>query len=999
VIRAREDRWFEHFRDTGDPRMLAQVFDRTAPELGKVATHLSRDRHAAEDAVQSTFLAAIEAKHEWDAARPLLPWLLGLLVNRVRRLRRQQRSPEATRVTPPAGERDPKDLADASEVDGALRDALQRIPEPYRDTLERHLVHGLAAHEIADAIGVPAGTVRMRLHRGLDQLRQKLPPSLVMGGVLVSMPPGVFAAMRREVLATIPGGTEVGTASAGHFAVGWLGVIMMNKTLMTVLVASLVLVTSRWFLPTEFDPGALPTPAVATPGTTQLVADTRDPLATSAPDAARRAPDLQDAPAERGTLRISLHRADTIEPIERQRVDIVAGLPAGAKMADAGAKAFRVHGFTDADGLATFSLPPGMALVTHTFDPAVEPWQAEIKAGQNVDLVVTLPLRIDSQIEVVDEDGNPVARARIYAGTSKDTMFADAEVGHTDDAGCWQARFTESMVPIRAEHDGFACSSVVELGARDSSARLLLRRQHATLTGTVYTASGTPMAEAIVFLQSLGNGYRDRRPIPIRADAAGRYEYRHAPIGPFILVAAPEMASLGAGMVRADATIAAGQSLTVDLRFGTGPSLTVAVIDQGGRALAERRVAANLRPIDGLWQAMAVFGQLTATTDADGIAEFRGIATGIYSVNDMSSATDRATIVGVAPGADQHVTVTVRSRTWIEARIVDALDHPVVGWQVHLRPAIGGIVTTAETGAEGVVRFDDLPDQLHEVDVHAPKSKVPSLRRAVANGARTTLRVPDSALPTAYVRGTLALVTGMRPEQFHLTIVQRGQPLRILVAVNDDFTFASDGLPAGSYELLITRASDHSRLLHAPIPLELTAATTLDLGTIVLAKFLQMPVEVSVPEGTNRSGLFVAAALPAAPREFGHPPQSATGNTITVPNVPAGDYELLVWGMHLAPTIQSVSFFDGAGPSRIAARPGTSVEFALHGRQQGLVSIVLFRDGLEFLRLHTESRDLTLGFEPGNYRVEMNSSGMRGSAEFVVPTTGKTEPVTIRLSK
>ena len=67
MIRAREDRWFDRYRRNGDPRLLARVFDRTAPELWKVAAHLCRDRHAVEDAVQGTFLVAIEARQAWDA--------------------------------------------------------------------------------------------------------------------------------------------------------------------------------------------------------------------------------------------------------------------------------------------------------------------------------------------------------------------------------------------------------------------------------------------------------------------------------------------------------------------------------------------------------------------------------------------------------------------------------------------------------------------------------------------------------------------------------------------------------------------------------------------------------------------------------------------------------------------------------------------------------------------------------------------------------------------
>ena len=42
--------------------------------LWRVAAHLCRDRHDAEDAVQSSFLSAIESKDAWDGERPLLPY-------------------------------------------------------------------------------------------------------------------------------------------------------------------------------------------------------------------------------------------------------------------------------------------------------------------------------------------------------------------------------------------------------------------------------------------------------------------------------------------------------------------------------------------------------------------------------------------------------------------------------------------------------------------------------------------------------------------------------------------------------------------------------------------------------------------------------------------------------------------------------------------------------------------------------------------------------------
>ncbi len=73
MIRARVDRLFARYRRTGDARLLAKVFDRVAPDLWRLGVHLARDPHLVEDALQSTFLQVIEAPHEWEESRPLVP--------------------------------------------------------------------------------------------------------------------------------------------------------------------------------------------------------------------------------------------------------------------------------------------------------------------------------------------------------------------------------------------------------------------------------------------------------------------------------------------------------------------------------------------------------------------------------------------------------------------------------------------------------------------------------------------------------------------------------------------------------------------------------------------------------------------------------------------------------------------------------------------------------------------------------------------------------------
>ena len=79
MLLRRRDRLFERFRQTGDARALAGVFDLTAPELLRVATHLVGDRATAEDLVQSTFVQVIRCafQHAYDAERIDRPVRLG----------------------------------------------------------------------------------------------------------------------------------------------------------------------------------------------------------------------------------------------------------------------------------------------------------------------------------------------------------------------------------------------------------------------------------------------------------------------------------------------------------------------------------------------------------------------------------------------------------------------------------------------------------------------------------------------------------------------------------------------------------------------------------------------------------------------------------------------------------------------------------------------------------------------------------------------------------
>ncbi len=75
----------------GQPEDLAEVFDRTAQELLRLALHLVTCQADAEDLLQATFLTVIKKARRFDPRRPLLPWLCGILVKHSLRLAEERR--------------------------------------------------------------------------------------------------------------------------------------------------------------------------------------------------------------------------------------------------------------------------------------------------------------------------------------------------------------------------------------------------------------------------------------------------------------------------------------------------------------------------------------------------------------------------------------------------------------------------------------------------------------------------------------------------------------------------------------------------------------------------------------------------------------------------------------------------------------------------------------------------------------------------------------------
>jgi RNA polymerase sigma-70 factor (ECF subfamily) len=164
--------------------LLERLYDEHARGLHR---YLARrlDPASADDLVAETFLQAWEQRERYEPERATVrAWMYGIATNLLRRHARSEvRGLRATaREVGRAHVADGTDTvavarADASVSARKLGSALAELRQEERDVLLLVAWAGLRPAEVADALGIEAGTVRSRLHRARSALRTHLEQS------------------------------------------------------------------------------------------------------------------------------------------------------------------------------------------------------------------------------------------------------------------------------------------------------------------------------------------------------------------------------------------------------------------------------------------------------------------------------------------------------------------------------------------------------------------------------------------------------------------------------------------------------------------------------------------------------------------------------------------------------------------------------------------------------------------------------------------------------
>ncbi|HEY5294904.1 MAG TPA: RNA polymerase sigma factor [Gaiellaceae bacterium] len=151
-------------------------------EVGAIHRYLRRriGRDAADDVTAATFATAFAHWGSYDPARPLRPWLYGIATNLARRHYRDEerklRAYARTGLDPIATDDETEAVhrLDANTRRRALAAALGELRVEDREILLLHAWAELNDSEIADALSLPIGTVKSRLHRTREQMRNQL---------------------------------------------------------------------------------------------------------------------------------------------------------------------------------------------------------------------------------------------------------------------------------------------------------------------------------------------------------------------------------------------------------------------------------------------------------------------------------------------------------------------------------------------------------------------------------------------------------------------------------------------------------------------------------------------------------------------------------------------------------------------------------------------------------------------------------------------------------
>ena len=177
-----------------DAAAFEELVAERSGEIYGLLFRLTENGEEARDLTQETFLRAFQNIDRFRGDADVRTWIYRIAINQARnrfRWWRRRRRDATVSLDQKLGEsgqsligtlaepsENPEQQTLARERELALRSALQRLGQAYRETVILRDIEGFTYEEIAETLDINVGTVKSRLARGRQELRKKLEGSL-----------------------------------------------------------------------------------------------------------------------------------------------------------------------------------------------------------------------------------------------------------------------------------------------------------------------------------------------------------------------------------------------------------------------------------------------------------------------------------------------------------------------------------------------------------------------------------------------------------------------------------------------------------------------------------------------------------------------------------------------------------------------------------------------------------------------------------------------------
>ena len=174
----------------GDLRAYEELVQRYQRFVFRVLwSRTASSREDVEDLAQDTFVRAWERLDTYDTSRPFKSWIARIASNTaIDRYRSDSRRPATSELTEiqetvAGGDPDPAAATIGNERQHHLLSRLKELPEHYREVVVLRFIEDQSYEEIAAALDLPLGSVKTRIFRGRELLKQRIDPELAGRGV------------------------------------------------------------------------------------------------------------------------------------------------------------------------------------------------------------------------------------------------------------------------------------------------------------------------------------------------------------------------------------------------------------------------------------------------------------------------------------------------------------------------------------------------------------------------------------------------------------------------------------------------------------------------------------------------------------------------------------------------------------------------------------------------------------------------------------------------